>query len=932
MSVASVTEWLRLNGFGATALELYEELQRCHGVQVTPLLEVAEHSLDVIQQSTPTLSSHHSTDMTPTASGTAHLRRGQSPASEFCLPITGQTDGAATAASKETPVGEGFPCAPTEQLLAYLRSYRMLFGPESWHAVVQQITEEAQQDRGAPSLHLVAPASLESSPLEDLLKEHEKLAGRLRKAENQVRDIVTLIREYLVVAVSAIEPIKKEALLPLLRTVAIMGESSTRRAAARQAILSLFRRPTSDQRATMTSEWLRVAQAAPRRSLEQEIIPELYGLVNARVSERRLLALDCGTAVAELIMDSAKVRHALYEGLLRPLSEDESSVVRRKIPVCLAALWRNSLSLTEDDDRLLSPAPVSAFPMELIIRLALDAFSYQVRRAAETHLREVIFPKCLQEGILLTRMVPLLLTFLGMEVREMKKGNVSPPSSGATGSSDTRMQVGKQSPTLAVSGFALTYSNVTMLVKLCCDALRCVRHRLTHLQEDGPPLAHKAATVDVEQAYMQVLIPTAIMQLVPFLNPQLYASSQSSIVGPLTSLGVELATLVPRLSVAGREGVLTRIRSLLLSMPTHPVAEAPPQGPSTAADFTASNPMETPGLLFFGLTILVPLAGLREWTDSNRESTFASQSVLQALAVHSPALLTDTRLQVYSHCLARLAEVAASGNGQLSAGILAVLQAGVESPQVTLRLHTVNVISGVCDLLSKEGGDVVSMCQPLVALVHDTDKSVKEMAVTALLTIAMHLRESTAQEKVLQPAICAMEAAGCASELTSVVLHHWEVLLPKMPAEHREAFLYPHLKTLMEKLSSQLAHRVAKHLRHSTDSTPRATTSSSTLNEKEQEERRRWEHVMFTLQSLLMAILRCAVVTPTLVTKYLLPGARYLGSDGLMPAAVVSAQLRTQWEQTKMAYTSFMESNSIFPRNQAATILSRVKDEWNRQF
>ncbi|KAI5691584.1 hypothetical protein MNV84_08308 [Leishmania braziliensis] len=427
----------------------------------------------------------------------------------------------------------------------------------------------------------------ELSRLEGLAQAVEEanvqLRTRERELDGQVKQIVAIIAERLQTLTSSVDPMRKDILLPLLRTVAVLGSSGTVRAAARHMILTLYKRPMMEHRMAIVQEWLRVAQEASSRTLEQELIPELYTLVNAQVFERRLLALDCAAAVAPMLRRSPQVRYSLCQGLLRPLCEDDTSAVRRELPRCLSLLWgdatTNDTTATMDPsasagavsrstvegglpsdtsavhsavtrtsaDRLSGASTVSlsltqkTFFMELLVHLATDSSSRTVRQAAQTQLCEVLYPVFLRDGVLLTQFVPLLLTFIEMEARQQlllkgpDKGNGNTAGLGASNASAKAAAVGEsqkgvsdESNTSAAA--ALSLSNVMTLAQLLHAALRCAAADVLHSREaegrrDRCRASNDSQTLSsLSSAYVRVVLPIAYNLLCLLLSKVRFVS------------------------------------------------------------------------------------------------------------------------------------------------------------------------------------------------------------------------------------------------------------------------------------------------------------------------------------------------------------------------------------------------------------------------
>ncbi|KPA81612.1 hypothetical protein ABB37_03944 [Leptomonas pyrrhocoris] len=948
-----------------------------------------------------------------------------------------------------------------------LSAYQQLAGEGSVYALLEQ-----WDPHFLSAYHLrrtVGGTGLERMEVEnqiaDLQSSNNRLRARERELDTQMKQTVTIIAERLQALVTSVDPMRKDILLPLLRTVAIFGSSSSVRAAARHMMLTLYKRPSVEHRLAILQEWLRIARDAPLRSLEQELIPELYSLVNAQVFERRLLALDCAAAVAPLLRQSPQVRYSLCQGLLRPLCEDDASAVRRELPRCLSLMWGDaglnsgenvrspvgggggvsppvsgevrafpstaaaagSTQATTKATATVSLAPSQqAFVMELLVHLATDSNSRSVRQAAQTQLCEVLYPVFLRDGVLLTQFVPLLLTVISMEASQMlllRKPNARGGGGGGEAATptaaagDTRKTTADA--TTAAVASALSLNNVMTLVQLLHAALRCVAVEVVHSREEddrrgervAPTAAAAAAATNNSTAtslantYVQVVLPTAHSLLTPLLSKMHYVSLGREdgggggsgggmydpctlLCGPLCALCAALASLVPLLGAPAWDAVTRFLKTSVLATPAlRADAAAERDAPTSFALPTSQSSQELlRGRLLFAYSYFLLLSGdavvrpghaeqVPTQETAENASTCTSetrQGESGAVDVSSQPLLTTKRIQRESltflahqilldsdnltsprsaalttcvHCIASLAPFAQESR-EVSSGLTALICFLVASTDPRLRLTAVVVVNDACAAVANERLKVTLLIEPLLPLLEDPQPFVQEAALTGILTVAIALTEPRAQEKTIRPVLRVMDMAGCTSRFTRCVLMQWDQLMQRMPAEPREALLYPQLAALMDRLAEQYVERVS---REGMAPPPPATAVSaapqlsftSTYDARVVQQREsqdgsveQWESTMLILQALLHSILRCAVVTPTLVSRYLLPGIQQLASEGVLSAC--SSNVRTRWYRLRKSYLVFTENNSSrfssFVSNPSAgNLLDRVKDELKRR-
>jgi hypothetical protein len=947
-------------------------------------------------------------------------------------------------------------------------------------------------------------SGFERCDVERRLAELQESNSRLRTSERelnmQLKQTVTIIAERLQVLVTSVDPMRRDILLPLLRTVAVFGSSSSVRAAARHMMLTLYKRPTFEHRLAMVQEWLLIARDAPSRSLEQELIPELYSLVNAQVFERRLLALDCAAAVAPLLRRSPQVRYSLCQGLLRPLCEDDTSAVRRELPRCLSLMWgdaglnvldgvrgstgdgsspstRGGASTTpaavgagaDSAQALASAAAVSlspsqqSFVMELLVHLATDTNSSTVRQAAQTQLCEVLYPVFVRDGVLLTQFVPLLLTVISMEASQLllqRKPNArgSAGAASATATACGRASVSESrkcaaDETTAAVAAVLSLNNVMTLVQLLHAALRCVAAEVVHSREaegrQGERSAQAATptaatapaasiATSVANTYVRVVLPTAHASLIPLLSKTSFTSARreevcgggggvggggcgdgvqdpsTQLCGVLCALCAALASIAPLLGASAWDGVLRFLKtSVLASPPPHTdVASVTSDAPFCVSLTAAHDPSQNlgealRGRLLFTYSYLLFLSGDAvalpyhaeqppsnelDATTANTNAATASSSfqrgrggdvpdhdvrplplskripqeslgfLAQQIRLDSDSLTSprSAAMAACVNCIASLAPFAQESH-EMSSGIVALIHFLVTSTDPRLRLTAVVLVHDACAAVTSERLRVLLLIEPLQPLLMDAQPLVQEAALTGILSVATALTEPRAQEKTIRPVLRVADMAGCTSRFTRCLLVQWDQLMQRMPAEPREALLYPQLAALMDRLAEQYVERASRegmtasprppppavagptyslndHLPHTsstiTDNEIMAHAVVAPSCQSTDSSAEQWESTMLILQGLLQSILLCAVVTPTLVSRYLLPGIRQLASKGVLSGC--SSSVRTRWHHLLKSYLVFTENNtsrfaSFAANPSAGNLLDRVKDELKKR-
>ncbi|CAG9584080.1 conserved hypothetical protein [Leishmania major strain Friedlin] len=980
-----------------------------------------------------------------------------------------------------TPTSAELQAALRDSVVEALSAYRDLarddnvltllerWDPQLCSLHVQRAAQRSEENRGR--LERRVQAAEESNA---------QLRTRERKLDAQMKQIVAIIAERLQALASSLDPMRKDILLPLLRIVALLGSSGTVRAAARHMMLTLYKRPMMEHRMTVVQEWLRVAQESPSRTLEQELIPELYTLVNAQAFERRLLALDCAAAVAPLLRRSPQVRYSLCQGLLRPLCEDDMSAVRRELPRCLSLLWGDA---TATGTTAAMNAPASAggmlrssvggglpsetttvhsstahtsveglpgvsttplsptqqtFFMELLVHLATDSNSRTVRQAAQTQLCEVLYPVFLRDGVLLTQFVPLLLTVMEMEATQWllrRRPDNSISSAAALGTANAALIGERQkdpadeSSTSAAA--ALSLSNVMTLIQLLHAVLRCVAAELVHSPEAEGRCDRCEASDDSQtssalpSAYAHVVLPIAYNLLSNLLSKVHLASLTTSgeggtpsgsdastrLCGPLCALCATLASLVPLLGAQVWQEVAHYLKGPLASGPQQDVEAAavregtsemttarppppplqplPPQSPMGAS--LTQQDLERGRLLFVfsfflflcGDAVTLPQSGgdasaADNATAPERQGQTADLDALtSSTALPSESLTPEcireeslrfvawsislesediscprsAPLMACIRCVAALTPLAMESH-EVASGISGLVKFLVASPEVRQRLTAVVLAHDTCAVLASERLKVALLIEPLFPLLEDPQPAVQEAALSGVLSVSVALTEPRAQEKAIRPVLRVADATGCTSRFTRCLLQQLYQLMQRMPAEPREALLYPQLSLLMDCLAELCVERVSQE---GFSAAPAVATPSSLVStsagaridpqgragsEQRDLGEHDWEETMLVLHAVLSSIVKCAVVTPTLLYRYLLPGIQQLSSDGILSAC--SPSLRSRWLRLQKNYQVFMENNnasrlasscaaSAGGKPKVGTLLDRFKDELKRR-
>eukprot|EP00796_Vickermania_ingenoplastis_P006769 gene6769-4859_t len=498
LTLEMVAAWLQEHHYPSTALELYEESRRRGHPPYAPLLDFAASAR---------LATGEAAAVSPRTSTPPSLPSRGGPTSRGKVPMVrrfgqeGRTEAAEAAVKapeRHRDLVELLRCV--RATLLQTEGDREEGGPADGQAAPSPSTSASASgaDRcmqiclEAAGFGPLLPRSLQDLPLRV-----QRLEAQLSSAQQACSGVVASLATQLPGLVHAIDAAQRPLLLPLMRVLFEAGSTAPLRAAGCRTMLRLYRAPRYEHRLAVAEEWSRViaacvaqqkahllhppppptpsASATP--SLERELLPELFALVNASLPERRLLAVDCVVGMAPVLLATAvrlattaeaatakahadanagasvaaqrsvllwvdQVRAAVFQGVLLPLSEDSSSTVRREVPRAISSLWWPRLHslVTASDDvplntttstpaagpesgmlGLLFSSASSQQPLERLVRLALDPCSASVRSAAQLHLREVVFPHCFErDGSVLASCLPVWVAYMHHETAPLK--------------------------------------------------------------------------------------------------------------------------------------------------------------------------------------------------------------------------------------------------------------------------------------------------------------------------------------------------------------------------------------------------------------------------------------------------------------------------------------------------------------------------------
>ncbi|CAD2213124.1 hypothetical protein AGDE_07462 [Angomonas deanei] len=725
---------------------------------------------------------------------------------------------------------------------------------------------------------------------------------------SQFSALLHLLSDKLPTLIRSIDPVHKEVLLPFLRVVAIHGGTQLQKAAARQQLLTLFKKPNRGNREVAAKEWIRVVEAAPQKSIEHEIIPELYTLVNAKTEEQRLLALECVCLLSTVPAVTPKICFSLCQGLLRPLCEDDSSSVRREIPRCIPSLWTDPRQFDENTEEFEVATSLMKFLLELIFKLAIDSYSNSVRSYAQSQLTEVIYPKVITSGTLLTDCIPLLLALMSFEITNLTVSSTAAASSAVKGNQ------------AKANESVLSLTNISTLTLLIENAVHCLKADISNREEQMAPADLERYFEVVCEEYTSVILPTMYSLLLSVCQHMKNLKRGKTLIQYLCQLTVSLASIVTSLNNPSWDTV----RKLLL----HSIQ---PKGEeSDSLTYLKTNAIHTESLrynmlIFYVFLVRVSGEQVGFLEKGHKVSDYANLVAQDASGLISRTFVSktiassliafDSRIELCAEAIANLESVVFE-NEYISAGIMSVIWTCSESTEVSQRLHAITLVQRTCALLTDDAVKTTFVCTPLLVLLNDSEPTVQEMSVKAFISIAVAITDPQSQEKMIRPALAMVEGSGCLSGVTQACLHQWEMLIPTMPAEPREKYLYPQLQCLVSQLIKK------KPTIH------RSSGSSSQLSSSSLSETELWERVVDSIARALESNLRCAVVTPWLVSKYLIPSIKAMKeSECLLGNSPSISAIRTKWFNIMNAYEAFVSRSTGVTAQNASNLLNRFRDE-----
>ncbi|ESL06706.1 hypothetical protein TRSC58_05617 [Trypanosoma rangeli SC58] len=741
--------------------------------------------------------------------------------------------------------------------------------------------------------------------------------SRLQHAEENLEQTITVLSKGLPTLVSVVDPMRKDVLIPIISLAATLSRTKSAKAAARLQLLTLYSRPNREHRAAVAEAWSMTLRNLPSSVLEYDIVPELINLANAKSTERHILALDCVMCVASLFgARRHALRKSICQGLLQPLSEDETRAVRCHVVQCIAELW--PIYPNDAEEKETSHADVSDSLLcyvQLILRLALHDVSGTVRRCALRSLHnQLLLPVCTPCFVALTRIVPLLISCLKMESAVLQCDDML-LRKGASTSAVKNLDAVES----AVSGNVLTVASLIEDV---------IRHALEYVAGEKGGVA-----TSVWKAYLHVVLPSAY-DLVLVSHEQ--GTSNVSICALASALATRVSALcadqwcqvrnsLEAFTTQGSTGdsggtevwrsAGWRQRQLcfLFIFLTRVAGGTEAAGTLPSVDVN-SIAREASTWLREMLLVDVVDDERAEMHVTNQERRGEAGVAERAKELHGTVVQrseASARLDACATCLVWFATSVDDGSGN-AAAVSSMLWSFTESSEEKQRMLAVALVERVSGLPKDDKVRETSIWPPLLVLMNDTVYEVKEAAMKATLSMVKFVSTPAAQEKLMTTVLATVEAEGCASRLGVAFLRHWCLLLREMPAEPRESFMYPQLANMINQLSDTMRRMDVK-------SAP-FTVAGGRGSSPPSGQHKLTEDALASVLAVLEAIPRCAVVTPQLVNKYLIPSIQLLGSLKSLPASS-----RSQLLSITKEYTALLAS-SKGPRG-TSSVFDRMRSE-----
>ncbi|CBH18073.1 hypothetical protein, conserved [Trypanosoma brucei gambiense DAL972] len=767
----------------------------------------------------------------------------------------------------------------------------------------------------------------------------EAQLSRVAKAEEELSTVTSVLSEQLPTLVHAVDPLQKDCLIPLISLSATISSKKNDRVAARLLLLSLYLRPNAEHRSVVAGAWVRTLQHTPRTVMRHEVIPELYNLANARAAERRILALTCLESLVQLMGEQEEdivFRQAICEGLLLPLSEDESKTVRYHVVRCLTALWPTCPSIdlvggvqcndevTECHSRFL----------ELHARLMLHDTSATVRRRALRSMRESIIPNLKPRVMLLTHFIPLFLSLVNREVLARTNHGKPMPS----GSHATDIVTSHTTANVLDATDESADRTITLLATLIGDALT---HSREDVEERDVPCARSAfaersggvpgkpvVSAAVINAYLDVVLPTTRSLLLDLHEHETLCSCACALASSLARMVSSFSTTDWRraremllLIVAGRDG-----------SDATGWEDAAGAG---AGNSTVSRETHKRCLCFF-ITFLTCVAGLQD-KDAGANSADVRDIVNDATALMRDTIVTgkteeeEERKRVVFHADARnrhdvcgsaftylMACTDEPGKTTGASAVLSALNSLAQSPDVPERVLALALVERVSALMEDDGAQMKYLWPAVHPLMYDKVFEVTEAAVKTAVSMVAFITKPEDQEEVLQKVLDTVKAEGYLSRLSVVFLLHWCSLMRIIAAEPREQILYNYLATVAQQLAKTLSPTAVVPAERS-GVTGRCTVASVAGSMEIQE-------VLQAVLTVLAAIPHCAVVTPQLVRSYLIPSIRLL-----LAVTSLSESCRVQLNNITKEYEALLLSSGKKLHSEGG-FFERIRNEIKRRF
>ena len=220
--------------------------------------------------------------------------------------------------------------------------------------------------------------------------------------------LVECLADRLPTIIDSVHSTKKECLIPVILSVIEHHPAQQLRSSLAFYLLNLHKRPNFEQRLSivegLTELGSRLNSSGMGARLDEELVNEVWPLVNHRYPEKRCLALSVISALAPYLCLDSKLLALV--NLVSPLSSDASVEVREAAAVSLGSLWPESM----DDVGEQRYAEI----IRICIRLLVDLRT-SVSATMEKHLDRIHF-HCYESKTLIMHFAPMILVALNEAV------------------------------------------------------------------------------------------------------------------------------------------------------------------------------------------------------------------------------------------------------------------------------------------------------------------------------------------------------------------------------------------------------------------------------------------------------------------------------------------------------------------------------------